>query len=360
MSKELDFSVPEADKKFSKSPMKPVYILLVSLILISGFNALILLKGSPAKSNSLSGLIPPEKELKQLALKLEKQELNTQAVEAWKDYLVTVTDEDETAKIWYRIGKIYQQTGDFNNALNAYYRSESFAQPDDIKNEINRRIQECLESAGKFAALRYELGERVGGTSESKGSADNIVAEIGAYKITREDLDRKIEKLIESRISGLSRYLSEERINKEKENLLKQYSSENGRRMFLEQYIIEEMLYRKAREDRIAETSQVMDDLKNMERSFLASKTLENTYANEIKITATDVKNYYEANKGKYVKKEDDGKERQYEFDEVKERVSMDLMAEKEKDVQKNLLSRLREKYNVVLHNTALTSTDGN
>ena len=322
MSKELDFSIPEADKKSQKPSMKLVYILLTVLILLSAFNALILTKGGSTKEKSVNGLIPPEKELKQLALKLEKQELNSQAVDAWKEYLSAAgTDADETAKIWYRIGKIYQDAGDFNNALNSFYRSESFSTPDDIKNEINRRIQDCLESAGKFAALRYELGDRVGETlgeaednkSITPGSGDKIVAEIGAYKITQEELDKKIEKLIESRISGLSRYLPEERINKEKENLLKQYSSENGRRSFLEQYIIEEMLYRKAREDRLAETPQVMEDLKNMERSYLASKVLENTYAKEIRITATDVKNYYEANRSKYVKKEEDGKERQGE-----------------------------------------------
>jgi hypothetical protein len=365
MSTELDFSVPEADKKSPKQPMKLVYILLAVLILLSAFNALILIKGSPTKNRTENGLTPSLEELKQLALKLEKQELNTQAVDAWKKYLsMSGIDAVETAKIWYRIGKIYQNTGDFDNALYAFYRSESFAKPDDIKNEINIRIQECLESAGKFAALRYELGDRVGqdqGTDENSksitpGSGDKIVAEIGSYKITREDLDKKIEKLIESRINGLSRYLPEDRINKEKENLLKQYSSENGRRAFLEQYIIEEMLYRKAREERLAETPQAVDDLKSMERSYLASKVLENTYAKEIKITATDVKNYYEANRSKYVKKEEDGKERQYEFDEVKDRAALDLMAEKEKDVQKNLLSQLREKYNVVVHNTALTA----
>ena len=367
MSKELDFSIPEENKNSKKTPIKLIYILLAVLIILSAFNALMLSKGSSLKTKSVNGLIPPDDKLKQLALKLEKQDLNSQAVDAWKEYLsIASIDADETAKIWYRIGKIYQNTGDFDNAINAFYRSESYATPDDIKNEINRRIQDCLESAGKFAALRYELGDRVGegpGPDENskgiaKGPGDKIVAEIGSYKITREDLDKKLEKLIESRISGLSRYLPEERINKEKENLLKQYSSENGRRMFLEQYIIEEILYRKAREDRIAETQQVMDDLRNMERSFLASRVLENTYTDEIKVTATDVKNYYEANKGKYIKKDEDGTEHQYEFDEVKDRAALDLMAEKEKDVQKSLLSQLREKYNVVIHNTALSYSE--
>ncbi|MGD9158074.1 MAG: hypothetical protein PVG39_06685 [Desulfobacteraceae bacterium] len=367
MSKDLDFSIPETGIKSKKSPIKWVYLLLALLLLICVLNTLILIKGRSVTDKSASSLAPPVEELKQLALKLEKQELSSQAVDAWKEYLsTTAPDADETAKIWYRIGKIYQNKGDFDNALDAFYRSESFSRPDDIKDEISRRIQDCLESAGKFAALRYELGDRVGGSlgenkdskSITPGSGDKIVAEIGAYKITREELDKKIERLIETRITGLSRYLSPDRINREKENLLKQYSSENGRRAYLEQYIIEEMLYRKAREDRLAETPLVMDSLKEMERSFLASKVLENAYTNEIKVTPTDVKNYYEVNKSKYVKKEEDGKERQFELDEVKDRVTLDLIAEKEKDVQKSLLSQLREKYNVVIHNTALLPSE--
>ncbi len=366
MSKELDFNIPETGKKISRLSMKPVYILLAVLLILSALNTIALLREKSEITGAVRGLTPSEKELKDLALKLEKQELGRQAIDAWKEYLSSaVLNGDETAKIWYRIGKIYQEKGDFDNALDAFYRSESFSRPDDIRNEINRRIQECLESAGRFAALRYELGDRVGETlgadnnkSITPGSGQRIVAEIGSYKITREELDKKIEDLIESRISGLSRYLPPDRINREKENLLKQYSSENGRRMFLEQYIIEEMLYRKAREDRLAETPQVKDSIKEMERNLLASKVLENAYKDEIKVTETDVKNYYEANKNKYVKKEKDDTERQLEFDEVRDKATLDLMSEKEKDVQTNLLSQLRKKYNVVVHNTALSSAE--
>ena len=61
---------------------------------------------------------------------------------------------------------------------------------------------------------------------------------------------------------------------------------------------------------------------------------------------------------GAYIKKEEDGSEYQYTFDEVKDRAALDLMAEKEKDVQRKLLAQLREKYNVVIHNTVLSSTE--
>ena len=95
-----------------------------------------------------------------------------------------------------------------------------------------------------------------------------------------------------------------------------------------------------------------------MERSYLASRVLEEAYTDEIKITATDVKNYYEANRGKYVKKEEGGEERQLEFEEVRDKAAFDLVTEKEKDVQKELLSKLREQYDVVIHNSAFSTEE--
>lgn len=366
MSDKLDFSIPETGKKKTAGNNITVYLCLAVLLVLSVFNTYISVKGRPEINEKRSGLIPHEKEIKQLALKLEKQDLKRQAVEAWKEYLsAAALDADETARIWYRIGNMFQENSDYDEALAAYYRSESFSQPDDIKNEINRKIQECLELAGKFAALRYELGDRVGGDMKSgegempsTDHGDQVVAEIGAYKITRSDLDKKLEKLIESQMVSLARYLPEEQILREKENILKQYSSEKGRRLFLEQYIIEELLYRKARETGLANKTYVKESLRDMERSYLASRVLEKAYTDEIKITATDVKNYYEANRDRYVKKEEDGKERQMEFDEVRERAAFDLMTEKEKDVQKELLSQLREQYDVVIHNATLSSEE--
>ncbi len=369
MSDRLDFSVPDTGKKRSNAGSgKLIYVFLVILLIISLSNTYVLIKGRTGENQNNSSIIPPDKELRELALKLEKQDLKNQAVEAWKEYLsAAAPDADETARIWYRIGNIFNSNGDYDEALNAYYRSESFSTPDDIKSEINRKIQECLESAGRFAALRYELGNRVGGNmmtekdeNASSDPGEEVVAEIGNYKITRSDLDKKIEKLIESRIRSVSRYLSDEQVNREKENLLKQYSSEKGRRLFLEQFIIEELLYREALGTGLPEETAVKDSLRDMERSLLASRLLEKKYTDEIRMTAQDVKDYYEANKDRYIKKDEDGQEHQMEFDEIKDRVAVDLMSEKEKDVQNRLFSQLKEKYDVVIHNSVFSVDDKN
>ncbi|NLD37336.1 MAG: hypothetical protein GX654_10755 [Desulfatiglans sp.] len=355
MAEGLDFSIPSTGKNKGRSPLRWIYIILALLIILSIFNAMLFVIRPVRSDAGGNGISPSVRALKSLALKLEKQEISREAINAWKEYLkFAETDANETARIWYRIGKISEAAGDYDNALHAYYRSEAFASPDDIRDEINQRVERCLEKAGRFAALRYDLNDRVGANTDSIKHGDQVVAEIGTLKITREELDKRIEKVTASRISGLSRYLSPDRINMEKENLLKQYSSDSGRRMFLEQYIIEEMLYRKAREERLAETDEMREAITEMERSMLASKVMENAYKDEIRVTESDVRNFYEANKTKYNEKDKDGKEQAPEFEKVKERVMLDLMNEKERDVQSALIGRLREKYNVVVHSSAI------
>ena len=63
--------------------------------------------------------------LERLALKLEKQELYGAAAEIWTEYIVTASPgADEEARIWYRVGRMREQSGEYESALAAYYRSE--------------------------------------------------------------------------------------------------------------------------------------------------------------------------------------------------------------------------------------------
>ncbi len=66
--------------------------------------------------------------LERVALKLEKQELYSAAAETWIEYIEAAAPEkDERARILYRIGRMREQSGDYESALAAYYRSEQTA-----------------------------------------------------------------------------------------------------------------------------------------------------------------------------------------------------------------------------------------
>ena len=50
--------------------------------------------------------------------------------------------------------------------------------------------------------------------------------------------------------------------------------------------------------------------------------------------------------------------ERQKGFDEVKNEVALALRSQKEREVQQGLFARLKEQYDVVIHQSAFSGTD--
>jgi len=310
MKKELDFSLPTRDQKSAQSHSKwlPVLVILVLIAALANIG-IMLMKVGVGEDKSGGAVLSAELQ-KQLALKLEIQGLNMASAEAWKEYLSVASPGDkDAAMIWYRIGKLYQKDNQYDMALESFYRSESFERLEEISPEIARRTQECLEAMGKFAALRYELADRVGMKSpasddESDTEGVQVVAEIGPQKIMKSDLDRRIEYQIDQQISQVASFLPEEQRNKKKEELLKQLSTNSQRRLFLNQFVLEEVLYRKARESDLVDEPDVQAALKDQERSLLARKVIEKEFADEIKITPGDLTTYYEAHKQEYVRPE--------------------------------------------------------
>ena len=457
MTEGFDFSLP-GDKQKAGGSQSKMLTILVCLVLAAVFvNIGLLLFRGEEKKERTGGAALSAVQQKQLALKLEKQGLDIPSASAWKRYLkVARPADEETARIWYRIGKLYQTASRYDMALEAFYHSESFAKPEDIAQEISTRTQDCLEAMGKFAALKYELSARVGMDASKTGNGpeqkdDPVVAEIGPQKVLKSELDRIIEGQIEQKISQVAAYLPYDELKKKKEELLKQYTTDQQRQLFLSQYIVTELLYRKARESGLSDDPKVRAALKDMERAMLAQKVMERQFADEIKITPGDIQTYYDAHSKEYIQPErvriahilvkdkaaanavrerlkkaeafgalaselsqdsstekksgeisgwverrekgfipgigeskdamriifstdkdkvckddiesDNGlhivkvldrePERQKGFDEVKDDVSITLRAAKEREVQQGLFSRLKDQYNVVIHQSA-------
>jgi len=303
MADELKLTLPERGKKGSRFS-KAVPMLLLVVLVVGVLNLYLLtVKYLPVSERSSGAELSPD-EVKNLALKLEKQQLRAAAVEAWKEYLKGAKAPGaERAKIWYRIGKLEQSAGNYERALNAFYRSEALGRVKELAPEISRRVGQCLESLGKFAALRYELEERTG-VEKGSPAGEEVVAEIGAWKITKARLDGLIEEQIDMQLSRLGAYLSPGQIKRQKEAMLKRFSSNKARLQLLNQIIAEEILSRRARELKLAEEPAVRNYLKDVEKKILAQKLIEKETREKINITEGDLKTYYEANKKKYMQKE--------------------------------------------------------
>lgn len=300
MNAELDLSVPKLGAGKGHSRRRFPLLLLV-VLLVSIVNLAVVWKVPGTRNRNK----PSPEAGKELALKLEKLDLNEQAVEAWKEYLAASdADNEQCARIWYRIGTLLQDAGDFAGALDGYCRSEHSATVTELSSEIGRRTQECLERLGKFAALRYELAERVGLDAGGPAAGDEVVAEIGPQKITRSELDRRIEADIERQLAQLAAFLPEEELRKQKESILKQRSTTSERMRFLNQFVLEEILHRKARESKLMDDPDVSALLRSAERGLLAQKVIERELKSGIRITENDLRAYYEANKKNYLRPE--------------------------------------------------------
>jgi parvulin-like peptidyl-prolyl isomerase len=165
---------------------------------------------------------------------------------------------------------------------------------------MGRRIQECLQALGKFAALRYELDERVGVGPKKNGAGADVLAEIGSEKITRQALDQYIEKMDDSQLARMAPLVSPETLKKQKEAVLKQYSTDENRRRILTDFLARELLYRKAREDGLADDPGVRALLQQSEREILAEQALMRALAKRIHITPEDVRTFYDANRDRF------------------------------------------------------------
>lgn len=293
--KKLDFSLPERSQTGPSSRGLLIPILLVILLALVGANLyLTSSKGSVTHPHSESS--QPTSDLKKLALKLEKQGLNKAAAEVWHEYLES-SNEKRPSTIWYRIATLHQKADNHEEALAAFYRAESIADGDELSSDIGRQVQDSLEALGKFSALQNELKERVGLNEKSGSESDTIVAEIGPQKITRVELDRQIEANIDNQLSTYASQLSQEQRKQQKEAMLKQFSGDQQRMQFLNGYIVQEILYRKARESKLIEDPKVRAQLRDAERSLLARQLMESELSGKAYISDSDISTYYDARK---------------------------------------------------------------
>ncbi|MGD8366646.1 MAG: hypothetical protein PVG78_03305 [Desulfobacterales bacterium] len=357
MPPKLDLRLPARDRKPSAKPAKALFFLnllvLLAVLVDIGFSVWMPASRLPAKTRSS---LPAEAQQK-LALKLEQQGLDQSAIAAWKQYLLAASlGEEQIAKIWYRIGKLYQHDRQYERAIESFYRCESFAAVSELAPEISRRVQECLETMGKFAALRGELSDRVTlpkpGQTAPASKGDKIVAEIGPEKITQSDLDQWIELQIGRQLAQVAPYLPAEQVKKQKEALFHQFSSSVQRQMFLNQMVGEEILCRKAGETGLLKDPQVQAEIKRQERALLARDLLQKEYADNINITESDLKTYYEAHRKDY-KTGEKGSRRQQPFEDVRNEIYQTLWSQKKQEVQQHLLDELKETYDVVIHRSA-------
>lgn len=346
MRNDLGLSVPTKEgRNVHRSGIE--IILAVSLAVVLVLMVFLMSRRHSELSYMTGGLSADR--LKALSLRFEDQKLSKAAARSWTEYIaVSRMGNEETARIWFRIGKLYQEANDYENALEAYYRSEALATLKDIEPEIAKRSAECLENLGKFTALDRALSERtaIAGLSKSGEESDqNVLAEIGTWKITRSDIDLIMEAEVDARIARMGGGLTGEEKLAEKKRLLEELRMQSGRDRFLQQFVAEELLYRYAREEKLDEDAEIRAMVRNLERKALAQAVIDREIAKLLSITPDEIRAYYEGHKEEF--KKDD---KILPYKEAREEAAASLRLHKALEIQQQLLDRLRLKYNAVIH----------
>jgi len=299
MAGELDFSLPERKKKNNPAS----WIIVVLLLILTGLSAADFFQkpgGTENTGESAASSFSAER-TKQLAGKLSQRNLYTRAAEVWRDYLaVGPLADGERARILFQIGTLLEKAGDYDQAIEYFYRSEIVAKLDELKPQINAHIKDCFEQLGKFSALRYELMDRTSmETAPAAGS--KVVAEIGPEKITEADLDAAIENNIENQLQPMAPFMTAEQFNAQKTKMLEQYKNPQARQQYLQAWLAQEVLYRQALQEGLPEKPEAKKLINDLTRGALSQLLMNRELASKINITETDIQTYYTANKDKFI-----------------------------------------------------------
>jgi parvulin-like peptidyl-prolyl isomerase len=328
MEEKLDFSLPE---KKQKGPIanKAALALLLILAILASVSLVLILSDRERQIVSAPGTRGLSAEqTKELAAKLARRSLYLQAAQTWRDYLASSKLSDvEQAKALFQVATLLEKAERYAEAIEYFYRSEMTANLDELESDINAHVKNCFEKLGKFSALRYELMDRTS-FAESDQAGGEVVAEIGAEKITEADLGAVIESNIDNQLAPLTAFMTPDDLREQKEKMVEQYKDSQARQQFLQSWLAQEILYREALATQLGARPEVKKLLDELSRGVLGQQLMNQQLASKINITETDLQTYYAANKDKYV-------------ESAKAKISHILVSEKQQAV--DLIKRIKD-----------------
>jgi len=352
-SEKLDFSLPQKRAKSSVGIFQ--IVLLIVLIALASAN-LYLLYSSAAPERRVGSADLTAEQTKALATKLAQRNLYEQSAQCWVQYADRAgLGNSELAKTMFKAAGLFEKAGVYDKAIEYYWRSEMAEELPELKPDINSHVQICFERLGLFSALRYELMDRTALASQQSAGA-KVVAEIGPEKITQADLDAFIEMNIDNQLESASAFMSADQLAEQKKQMLGQFANPQAKQQLLQSYIAQQLLYRQALEEGLAKEPKVKALIDNLTRSAMSQTMLNRQIASNVHITETDLQNYYQVNRDKFVEQIKDPNDpnsmitTQKTFEQARQQVMMSLASDKRQEVQQGYLEQLMEKYNVIIH----------
>lgn len=284
---------------------RSAFFSICTLILFGVVIALVLRRPDDGAAQEKASQAWTTDQQKVLAMRLEDRNLHVAAATAWAQYLaISDLEPKAAAAIEYRIGKLHQSAERYDDAIAAFYRAETMLGQDkgELGHEINVRIRDCFAKLGQYGDLDRDLAERTAPETDrpTRLAGQQVVAEIGAEKITVADFDRMLNQEIDLAIKAMPG-LPDEQKDDIKKRLAQQFATPQARARKLQEFVSVEVLARKAREAGLDKTPAFRKRLMEMSGMLLANRLLADEIGKRATVTIDDCKRFYEANKERYV-----------------------------------------------------------
>jgi len=207
--------------------------------------------------------------------------LQFEAASVFEKYIETANaSKQEIAKVCYRLGSIYMDLYEYEQALVFFYRSEMLDKDTDFTEEMNQKIVEALENLGLSSQAQYELAKRASLGDDTSTKRGEVVARIGKRDITQTEIDRALAAVPEW--------------------MRKQLEQGPQRLEFIRNYVATEVLYEKEKRLGIDKKAEIREALENTKKQLIVQNYLSKEIEQKLKFDPQDIENYYKANKDKY------------------------------------------------------------
>ena len=188
----------------------------------------------------------------------------------------------ERAKLALAAGDLAEQLGRTEEALRLWHLVEVLDPKSPDKADVGTRVVRGLERLGKTAAADQALAARTARTGTPQQAAE-VVAKIGGDEITMADVEKALEGL--------------------PPEMRAQVEKRGERRKLVQQYVAEEVLYRKAKKLELDKDPAVRQQLDLVSRKLVVQRLVEREVAAKLTVDPKDVETFWKANQERFGKK---------------------------------------------------------
>jgi len=234
-------------------------------------------------------------QLRESARQLEERSLYAQAARAWEVYLQSDPATPERAEILYRVGSLYIDAEQFDEAAAALVRSEVAAEDDtELEAKIGPKLVDCQRRLGRYGEVGRELSRQVEAGADA-ADRPKVLATLAGEELTEADLDRMIQRQVD-RVLALQGGPGDVSA---RQAILRQFSSPEARQRMLQELLQTELFCRRARELKLDREEEFLDGRRHLEESLLAGRFM-SSELEKIRPTEVDVQSYYKGNQERY------------------------------------------------------------